>query len=112
MNLGEKIRKYRRTKDIKAHTIYEKLGISQSTYSKIENNKCKIDLNILNSIAEILEIELIELIKEIPEKKPIEKNKASIEKKGQQKELIISLTNQIEILKEQICFLKEMLKNK
>lgn len=41
MNLGENIRKYRIEKDKKQQEIYEAIGINQSTYSKIENNKYK-----------------------------------------------------------------------
>ena len=45
MNIGENIRNHRKEKDIKAQTIYDKLGISQSTFSKMENDKYKIDRN-------------------------------------------------------------------
>lgn len=54
MTIGETIRKYRKEKDLKAQVIYDKLGISQSTYSKIENNKYKMDINTLKDIATAL----------------------------------------------------------
>jgi transcriptional regulator with XRE-family HTH domain len=64
MNIGENIRKFRKEKDIKQTEIYEKLGISQSTYSKIENNRYKMDINTLKEIATILDVDIAKLIGE------------------------------------------------
>ena len=47
MNIGEKIREHRLKKGLKAYKVYDKLGVSQSTYSKMENNKYKMDINTL-----------------------------------------------------------------
>jgi DNA-binding XRE family transcriptional regulator len=57
MNTGD-IRKYHWK--IKATKIYETIGINQSTYSKIENNKYKLDIETLKKIAGV--VDLIKLI--------------------------------------------------
>jgi transcriptional regulator with XRE-family HTH domain len=46
----------------KQQEIYETIGINQSTYSKIENNKYKLDIETLKKIAGVLEVDLIKLI--------------------------------------------------
>lgn len=97
MNIGENIRKCRREKDLKAEQVFERIGISQSTYSKIENNRCKIDINILKSIAVVLEVDVAILIES--EKKLVNYKES--------KKLIKSLESQIELLKEQNSILKQ-----
>jgi transcriptional regulator with XRE-family HTH domain len=62
MNTGDRIIKYRFEKDKKQQEIYETIGINQSTYSKIENNKYKLDIETLKKIAGVLEVDLIKLI--------------------------------------------------
>ncbi|MFK7061315.1 helix-turn-helix domain-containing protein [Flavobacterium oreochromis] len=64
MNLGENIRKIRKEKDKKQQEIYEAIGVNQSTYSKIENNKYKMDIETLKSIANVLEVDITKLIGE------------------------------------------------
>jgi len=105
MNIGENIRRCRREKDLKAEQVFEQIGVSQSTYSKIENNRCKIDIEILRKIAAVLGIDVVELL--------------SIEKKTTQyKEfhnLVKTLEDKIVLLKEQNLLLKEeieILRNK
>lgn len=109
MNIGELIRKTRLTKDIKAIEIYEKLGISQSTYSKIENNKSKIDIKTLKAISSILSTDLTTLIGEDKVVKIDEVRKNEIEKDINVFKLIKSLETQSELLKEQNSFLKNEL---
>ncbi|WP_291141644.1 helix-turn-helix domain-containing protein [Flavobacterium sp. UBA7680] len=112
MNIGELIRKLRLTKDIKAVVIYEKLGISQSTYSKIENNKYKIDIKTLKEISSILSTDLTTLIGEEKEAKIDEIRKNDIEKDVNVFKLIKSLETQSELLREQNSFLKNEINNK
>ena len=64
MNLGENIRKIRKEKDKKQQEIYDAIGVNQSTYSKIENNKYKMDINTLKNIAKVLEVDVTKLIGE------------------------------------------------
>lgn len=96
MNIGENIRRCRREKDIKAEQIFEKIGVSQSTYSKIENNRCKIDMVILKNIASALEVDVMILLG--IEKKPLNTDVEI---------LIKSLEDKIELLKEQNSLLKQ-----
>jgi transcriptional regulator with XRE-family HTH domain len=105
MNVGENIRRCRREKDLKAEQVYEQIGISQSTYSKIENNRCKIDLDILSKIALALDVDVVQLLN--VEKNPSQNNKLDT--------LIKMLEGKIVVLKEQNALLKEeieILKNK
>ncbi|MBL0735418.1 helix-turn-helix transcriptional regulator [Flavobacterium sp. GN10] len=97
MNIGENIRKYRREKDLKAEQIFEEIGISQSTYSKIENNRCKVDIATLIKIASVLNIDVVELLS-IP-KKPAKYDELNL--------LIKTLEDKIVLLKEQNFLLKE-----
>lgn len=64
MNIGENIRKHRIEKDKKQQEIYEAIGVNQSTYSKIENNKYKMDIETLKNIANLLEVDITKLIGE------------------------------------------------
>jgi len=108
MNIGEAIRKFRKEKDMKAETIYAKLEISQSTYSKIENNKYKIDINTLRDIAAILDIDVVRLIKS--EKSYNISPVAEKSNNTHSDKLIQALENQIELLKEQNLTYKETIK--
>ena len=64
MNLGENIRKIRKEQDKKQQEIYDAIGVNQSTYSKIENNKYKMDVETLKNIANVLEVDITKLIGE------------------------------------------------
>ena len=64
MNLGENIRKTRKEQDKKQQEIYNAIGVNQSTYSKIENNKYKMDIETLKNIANVLEVDITKLIGE------------------------------------------------
>ena len=64
MNLGENIRRTRLEKDKKQQEIYDAIGVNQSTYSKIENNKYKMDIETLKNIANVLEVDVTKLIGE------------------------------------------------
>ncbi len=60
--IGVKIRKVRELKNFRQNYVADKLSISQSTYSDIENGKVIINSERLQEIADILEVtsELIE----------------------------------------------------
>lgn len=53
---GENIRKIRRDKDYTQEYMAFEMGISQKSYSDIENSKVKINLDILTKISSILDI--------------------------------------------------------
>ena len=52
----KKIRKTREIKDYSQEYVAEKLGISQTAYSKLENGQTNISVKRLIKLAEILEI--------------------------------------------------------
>jgi len=54
--LGQKIRKIRELKGFSQEYMAERLDISQKVYSNIENDKRKLDKEILEKIAGVLEI--------------------------------------------------------
>lgn len=56
MEIRERIRKFRKVRGLSTHKLSELTGISQSTISKIENGKRKTDMEILEKIAEALEV--------------------------------------------------------
>jgi len=113
MNIGENIRKYRLEKDKKQQEIYEAIGVNQSSYSKIENNKYKLDIDTLKNIATALEVDLSKLIGEDKIEINHTKNDNSqggardIVTNSHYDKLICSLENQIELLKEQNQLYKE-----
>lgn len=115
VNLGEKIRKYRITKNKKQQEIYEAIGVNQSTYSKIENNKYKMDVETLKKIAIALEVDIAKLIGE----DNIEINHTNndnsqggsgiVVNNNRSEDLIVSLKEQIDLLKEQNHTNKEII---
>ncbi len=113
MNLGENIRRIRIEKDKKQQEIYDAIGVNQSTYSKIENNKYKMDIKTLQNIASVLEVDITKLIGE----DKIEINHTNndnssgdsgiIVKDSHSDDLIASLKEQVVLLKEANLALKE-----
>lgn len=115
MNLGENIRKYRLQKDKKQQEIYEAIGVNQSSYSKIENNKYKIDIETLYRIANALEIDISKLIGEnkiaIDHRDNSEVGTSNVVINNHSEDLIVSLKEQINLLKEQNQMNKEIVNN-
>jgi transcriptional regulator with XRE-family HTH domain len=110
MNLGENIRKIRKEKDKKQQEIYDAIGVNQSTYSKIENNKYKMDIDTLKSIAKVLEVDITKLIGE----DKIEINHTNNDNSSGGSGVIVTNAlseDLISSLKEQISLLKEVNSN-
>ena len=63
VEISKKLRTLRAEKDFTQEKIADMLGIPQATYSNLENNKGKIDLKLLEKIANIYEIDLVDLLK-------------------------------------------------
>ena len=61
-NIGQKIKKVRELKGYTQEYLAEQLNISQKTYSLIESDQTKIDLDRLQKIADTLEIDLMNLL--------------------------------------------------
>lgn len=62
MNVNEKIRKLRESKNWSQELMAEKLNMSLNGYAKIEHGESKLYLGKLEQIAQILDIDVIELI--------------------------------------------------
>lgn len=61
MDVGEKIRKVKRQKEIKQVALAQILGLDQSYVSRIESNEIKLDLDILQKIANALDVSIVDL---------------------------------------------------
>lgn len=64
--IHEKIRHLREQKKLRDEDMAERLGISQSTYSRLENGDIKMDVERLQKIADVLEVPVEELFKNEP----------------------------------------------
>ncbi len=72
---AQRIRKYRDEKHFTQELMAYRLGMKQNTYSILESGKSKIKAEILEKIAEILEIPLSSLLEDLlPIKEKILKN--------------------------------------
>lgn len=56
--LGKRVKKIRREKGFTQEFVAEKMGISQSAYSKIENDIGSCTFNTLKKIADILQVSM------------------------------------------------------
>jgi transcriptional regulator with XRE-family HTH domain len=63
VELGKKLRTLRAEKGYTQEKIADMLGIPQATYSNLENNKGKVDLKLLEKVANVFEIDMVELLK-------------------------------------------------
>jgi DNA-binding helix-turn-helix protein len=62
MNINEKIRRIRESKEWSQEQMAEKLNMSLNGYAKIERGETKLYLDKLEQIAQILDIDVVELI--------------------------------------------------
>jgi len=63
---GEKIRTIRELRGLSQENVAARLGIAQNTYSKIETNQSRLNVEMLNKIAEVLEVAPLDIISGIP----------------------------------------------
>lgn len=118
MVIGIKIKKIRELKNFTQEYMAEKLQMSQSNYSRIENNELDLPFSKLQQIADILEIGITDLIEF--DAKYFFNNVHAQTINGNINHTISSnekklYEEQIELLKNEISYLKEMielLKNK
>jgi len=118
MIIGNKIRNLRELKNFTQEYMAEKLQMSQSNYSRIENNELDIPFGKLQQIADVLEIKLVDLIEF--DAKYFFNNVHAQTINGNINHTIPSreqklYEEQIELLKNEVSYLKEMidlLKNK
>ncbi|MGY0425983.1 MAG: helix-turn-helix domain-containing protein [Polaribacter sp.] len=109
INIGSKIRKVRKVKGFSQEYMAISLGITQNSYSKLENQKTKLSLELINKISEILEIDFIDLIS-FDENSIFDKNNNMLDNNFS-KELKELYEDQIIHLKEEIIFLQKQLSN-
>jgi transcriptional regulator with XRE-family HTH domain len=64
MEIGRKLITLRAEKGFTQEKIADLLKIPQATYSNLENNKGKLDLRLIEKVANVLEIDFFELLKE------------------------------------------------
>jgi transcriptional regulator with XRE-family HTH domain len=104
MYVGKTIRKIRLEKLYKQSYIAEKLGMSQTNYSNIENDITNISEEQINKIANIFEVSPNDIIRSAEKKTS----------KGPSNEIsnyeLNHLKETITILKEEVAFLQEMLR--
>jgi transcriptional regulator with XRE-family HTH domain len=62
MHIGQKIKKLRELKNLTQTHVAEKLGVSQSAYSKMELGESEVTFNRLEKISEVLEMKPEEVI--------------------------------------------------
>lgn len=62
IRIGSKLKLLREFRNIKQETMAEKLNISASAYSRLEQNQSRLTVEIATKIAEILDISLADLI--------------------------------------------------
>lgn len=60
--IGQRIKRFREDRKITQDVVAEKLGITQTAYSKIENNQSKLSVERLKEIAKILDVPEDELL--------------------------------------------------
>lgn len=112
MKIGKTLQKLREKLDFTQEGLAHELGISQSAYSKIENNTSSIKVETLLKLSEILNFDIKDLlasdIKEYVESSKI------IDKSVM--DSMITLQNiyldRIRYLEEEVYFLREELKSK
>ena len=70
MELGIRLKNIREKKNLSQEHIGNELGIGQSAYSKIENNKRELTVRELYSLSKILESPILEILGENSEQSP------------------------------------------
>ena len=66
MHYGEKIRMIRELRGFSQENIAAKLGIAQNSYSKIETNQTRLTTDMLNKIAEVLDVTPSDILSNMP----------------------------------------------
>lgn len=64
MEIGKKLRTLRAEKGYTQEKLADLLKMPQAAYSNLENNKGKLDLNLIEKIAAIYEMDILDILKE------------------------------------------------
>lgn len=113
LDLGSRIRFFRELKGISQEALATQLGISQQAYQKIESGATRLDIERANVIAHELGLQLDFLLSFTPanywyhctQSGNLVNNYSEVPK-----ELIHSYEQQISSLKDEIAFLRSLLK--
>ncbi|MDR0802051.1 helix-turn-helix domain-containing protein [Fluviicola sp.] len=114
LDLGSKIRFFREMRGLSQEALAAQLGISQQAYQKIESGITRLDVERANVIATELGVQLDFLLSFSPANYWYN---CSMSGNGTfnnhiPKELLEAHQAQIQVLKEEISFLRELLKSK
>ncbi|AEA44285.1 helix-turn-helix domain-containing protein [Fluviicola taffensis] len=113
LNLGIKIRFFRDMKGLSQQALAMQLGISQQAYQKIESGVTKLDVERANVIANELGVQLDFLISFSPANYWYQCTlSGNTVNNNIPKELLEAHQSQIQVLKEEVLFLRELLKGK
>jgi transcriptional regulator with XRE-family HTH domain len=63
---GEKIKMIREVRNLSQEFVADKLGIKQNSYSKIENNQTKLTAEMLQKIADVLQVSPMDIMNQQP----------------------------------------------
>lgn len=112
MKIGKTLQKLREKHDFTQEGLAHELGISQSAYSKIENNTASIKFEMLLNLSKILNFDIKDLLvndieKQVENSKQI--NKPIIDS---MKALQNIYESRIKHLEEEVLFLRDELKSK
>lgn len=115
LELGSKIRFFRELKGFSQEAIATQLGISQQAYQKIESGSTRLNLDRANVIANELGVELDFLLSFSPANywyHCVQSGNQVNNNLSIPNELIQSYEQQINHLKDEVSFLRELLKTK
>ena len=107
--IGTKIRKIREERGIKQEYIADEMGITQSSYGRLEKNDNRLTATKLIKISEVLNVSISTLFGE-KATNVIHENKGD-NAQAQIGTLVQQDKEYIESLKEEIKFLRKMLEN-
>ena len=107
--IGNKIRVLRETKGLSQDNIAIELGITQPSYARLEKDDERININRLIHIAKVLKTTVSELVDEKSQKVINQQNSENAS--AYVDSVINSYKDHINSLKEEIIFLKSLLKN-
>jgi transcriptional regulator with XRE-family HTH domain len=112
IELGKRLRTLRLERGFTQEYLSDLLKIPQASYSKLENNKGKIDVKVLKKIADLYEIDLVELFKteHIINNNQTDSNSSNLIFNQLSQKLIEQYENRILELKEMNLFLLSQLK--
>ena len=114
--IGLRIKRYRELKGFSQSYMSQKLHISSSAYSRIERNEVNLPLDKLIQIAEVLNISLEKvLFGDDYEKDSMIANEMELEYKQkfiESSKLLKAYQEQIELLKDQVDYLKAIISKK